>query len=78
MAKTPMAKAGHPDRRAEQAADVAPGGQRCDFCGSQVATVRRVALDSDYDRLQTPHRELYACGPCSERKESRRLGLERR
>jgi hypothetical protein len=38
--------------------------------------VRRVALDQDYDRLQTPHRELYACDPCSERKEQRRLGLE--
>ena len=33
------------------------------------------ALDQDYDRLQTPHRELYACEPCSQRKEKRRLGL---
>lgn len=58
----------------------APGepGRRCDFCGSRVAAVRRVALDGDYDRLQTPHRELYACQPCSERKERARLGLERR
>ncbi len=51
--------------------------QHCDFCGAEVATVRRVALDRDYDRLQQGHRELYACGPCSERKESRRLGLDR-
>lgn len=53
----------------------APAGQHCDFCGSTVAVVRRVALDQDYDRLQTPHRELYACDPCSQRKERRRLGL---
>jgi len=50
-------------------------GLRCDFCGESAANVRRVALDRDYDRLQTPHRELYACDPCSERKEKRRLGL---
>jgi hypothetical protein len=50
-------------------------GQRCDFCGAVVATVRRVALDQDYDRLVKPHRELYACAPCSERKERSRLGL---
>lgn len=55
----------------------APAGQHCDFCGAEATTVRRVALDRDYDRLQQPHRELYACGPCSERKEGRRLGLAR-
>jgi hypothetical protein len=48
---------------------------RCDFCGERVASVRRVALDRDYDRLQTPHRELYACIPCSEKKERTRRGL---
>jgi hypothetical protein len=58
-----------------RAGEPAPGGYRCDFCGQQVSSVRRVALDRDYDRLQTPHRELYACGPCSERKEQRRRGL---
>jgi len=52
-----------------------PAGQRCDFCGAVVPTVRRVALDQDYDRLVKPHRELYACAPCSERKERSRLGL---
>jgi hypothetical protein len=55
----------------------APRGQHCDFCGAEATTVRRVALDRDYDRLQQPHRELYACGPCSDRKEDRRLGLVR-
>jgi hypothetical protein len=52
-------------------------GLRCDFCGEQVVSVRRVALDQDYDRLQTPHRELYACSSCSERKERSRRGLDR-
>jgi hypothetical protein len=55
--------------------EATPEGRRCDFCGALVARVRRVALDQDYDRLQTPHRELYACDPCSEQKERRRLGL---
>ena len=53
-------------------------GLRCDFCGEFVTSVRRVALDQDYDRLQTPHRELYACPVCSERKERTRRGLDRR
>lgn len=52
-------------------------GLRCDFCGEHAQSVRRIALDHDYDRLQTPHRELYACPKCSERKERSRLGLER-
>ena len=53
-------------------------GIRCDFCGEAVASVRRVALDRGYERLRTPHQPLYACAACSERKEQRRLGLERR
>jgi hypothetical protein len=48
---------------------------RCDFCGAEATSVRRVALDQDYDRLQKPHRELYACPTCSERKERTRRGL---
>lgn len=52
-------------------------GLRCDFCGEPVASVRRVALDQNYDRLQTPHHELYACPSCSERKERSRQGLDR-
>lgn len=51
------------------------GALRCDFCGETVPSVRRVALDQDYDRLQTPHRELYACPACSERKERSRRGI---
>ena len=51
---------------------------RCDFCGCEVSSVRRVALDTGYDRLQQPHRERYACEPCSEKKERQRLGRERR
>ena len=55
-----------------------PAGLRCDFCGERVESVRRVALDRDYDRLVTPHRELYACGICSEKKERARVGLATR
>ncbi len=49
---------------------------RCDFCGEVVASVRRVAIDSGYERLQTPHKELYACEDCSAKKERARLGLD--
>jgi uncharacterized protein with PIN domain len=49
---------------------------RCDFCGEVVASVRRVAIDTDYERLQTPHKELYACESCSVKKERARLGLD--
>ena len=49
---------------------------RCDFCGEVVASVRRVAIDTGYERLQTPHKELYACSSCSEKKERSRLGLD--
>ena len=63
--------------REDDAADAARPGLRCDFCGDTVPSVRRVALDQGYDRLQTPHRELYACTACSDRKEKSRLGLDR-
>jgi len=52
-------------------------GVRCDFCDALVPAVRRIALDGSYERLRTPHQELYACQVCSERKESERLGLLR-
>ena len=55
-----------------------PAGLLCDFCGERVESVRRVALDRDYDRLVTPHRELYACTGCSEKKERARTGLGKR
>jgi hypothetical protein len=51
-------------------------GLRCDFCGEVAVSVRRVAIDADYERLQTPHKELYACERCSEKKERVRLGLD--
>jgi hypothetical protein len=54
-----------------------PKRLRCDFCGEEVAAVRRVALDVGYERLQTPHQERYACERCSEKKDRQRLGLER-
>ena len=44
----------------------------CDFCGRQVPQVRRIALDGDYDRLQTPHPVKYACPECSSAKERER------
>jgi hypothetical protein len=58
------------------------GGERslrlvCDFCGRTVPRVRRIAIDRDYERLQTPHRVQYACDTCSDQKERRRLGIDR-
>jgi hypothetical protein len=50
-------------------------GLLCDFCGERVPSVRRVALDQGYERLQTPHKERYACSLCSEKKERERRGL---
>lgn len=58
--------------------DESQEGVRCDFCNQVVPTVRRVALDRDYERLRTPHKELFACPACSDRKEKERLGLEHR
>jgi hypothetical protein len=52
-------------------------GLLCDFCGERVASVRRIALDQGYERLQTPHKERYACSACSQKKEQERLGLRR-
>ncbi len=54
-----------------------PEGIRCDFCGEIVSSVRRVALDEDYERLRTAHREQYACSKCSQIKEQQRTGLKR-
>ncbi len=52
----------------------AESGFHCDFCGLEVASVTRVALDGEYERLRTPHNPLYACPACSEQKERERLG----
>lgn len=45
---------------------------RCDFCGKETDFVIRVALDRDYDRLSVRHHQMYACLPCSEKKEKER------
>ena len=54
-----------------------PAGIRCDFCGELAPSVRRVALDRDYERLLTPHKERYACAKCSAAKDAERRGLAR-
>ena len=58
-------------------ADLRDAGRLCDFCGDRVSSVRRVALDWQYDRLQKVHHEQYSCSSCFEVKEKRRLGLGR-
>lgn len=45
---------------------------RCDFCGAEADTVKRVAVDKDYDRLTVRHEKRYACKACSEKKEKER------
>jgi len=45
---------------------------KCDLCGKEVETVRRVAVDKGYDRLTKMHKKLYACSDCSEKKEKDR------
>jgi len=61
----------------EQRDQTGDAGVRCDFCNAVVPSVRRVALDRDYERLRTRHTERYACPACSERKERERLGFSR-
>ncbi len=46
---------------------------KCDFCGAEFDSVRRVAVDSDYDRLSVKHVKQYACEECSARKERERV-----
>jgi hypothetical protein len=65
------------DQARSDTGDLVRGGLRCDFCGQQVTTVRRIALDRGYERLRTPHVERYACPACSEKKEKQRQGLDR-
>ena len=67
-----MAGGGPPDGGDPGPLEGPEGGFRCDFCGREVAHVRRVALDRGYERLQTPHQVRYACPDCSERKERQR------
>jgi hypothetical protein len=46
---------------------------KCDFCGVESDEVKRVVLDLDYDRLSVKHEKMYACPPCSEKKDEERL-----
>jgi len=62
------------DPHADSTPRETPAGQVCDFCGRHVQRVRRVAVDRGYERLVMPHKELYACPECSEKKERDRLG----
>ncbi len=59
-------------RNDEPVAQTAPDGVACDFCGDVVPSVRRVALDGDYERLRTRHRVRYSCASCFEKKEAER------
>jgi hypothetical protein len=45
---------------------------KCDFCGVEAPRVRRVALDSGYDRLGQRHVVRYACSACSQQKDAAR------
>lgn len=65
--------------RGTEAAMQDPDGNAlfCDLCGAPANAVQRVALDRDYERLTTRHVVQYACQSCYERKDRRRLGIER-
>lgn len=54
-----------------------PEGVACDFCGQVVDSVRRVALDGDYERLRTRHQVQYSCAACFEKKERERTASAR-
>jgi len=78
-----------PDSQSDSQPDSQPGAQSdpdpdpsdgvaCDFCGEVVDTVRRVALDGDYDRLRTRHRVQYSCATCFDKKERERTAAAAR
>ena len=46
---------------------------KCDFCGAEFESVRRVAIDSDYDSLSVRHEKRYACIDCSAKKQLERV-----
>ena len=46
----------------------------CDFCGKPSDKIRRIAIAEGYDRLHTARPPLWACPPCSVKKEQTRLG----
>jgi hypothetical protein len=45
---------------------------KCDFCGVESDSVKRVAVAADYDRLSVKHETRYACTECSLKKDSER------
>lgn len=64
-------------RKTPEAVTAGSAGIRCDFCGEAAPSVRRIALDRDYERLLTPHKERYACPKCSAAKDAERRGVKR-
>ena len=63
-----MSAKSEPANEPTTASSAENAGFSCDFCGRDVPSVQRVALDGDYERLRTPHKALYACPTCSEQK----------
>jgi len=51
---------------------------KCDFCGKESETVRRVAVDKDYDRLSVKHEIKYACEECSKKKDEERTARQKK
>ena len=72
---------GRTPRETLRSAERAGASGRCGWYAisavGPVPRVRRIAIDRDYERLQTPHRVQYACDTCSDQKERRRLGIDR-
>ena len=50
---------------------------KCDFCGVESDSVKRVAVAADYDRLSVKHETRYACTECSIKKDKERQEKER-
>lgn len=48
---------------------------RCDFCGKEAESLRRIALDEGYDRLSVKHNKMYGCDECSKKKDKERKEL---
>ncbi|HBO84543.1 MAG: hypothetical protein A2073_02460 [Deltaproteobacteria bacterium GWC2_42_11] len=49
---------------------------KCDLCGKEFDTVRRIAVDKDYDRLSIRHEIKYSCPECFKKKEESRKKQE--
>ena len=60
--------------RGEGGVEAPESVMRCDFCDREVQSVRRVALDGEYERLRTPHAVMYSCPDCFDRKNQERAG----